>query len=86
MGGKEETKSIEVIEQKIVLFLDDELIATRADDGEVYVSVGHLSDGLGLDRQGQTQRIERNSVLLSGYRRGGNNDCWWFATSLSASC
>lgn len=70
MSDKIEIKLIEVVEQKVVLFLDDELIATRADDDEVYVSVGHLSDGLGLDRQGQTQRIERNSVLLSGYRRG----------------
>lgn len=64
------TTAIEVIEHKVVLFMDDELVAVRATDGEVYVSVGHLSDALALDRQGQTQRIHRNSVLLSGYRRG----------------
>ncbi|HSH05722.1 MAG TPA: phage antirepressor N-terminal domain-containing protein [Anaerolineae bacterium] len=64
---------IVINEQRIVLFLDDELIAVRAVDGDVYVSVGHLADALGLDRQGQTQRIERHTVLLSGYRRGEIN-------------
>lgn len=62
--------AIEVVEQKVVLFMDDELVAVRATDGEVYVSMAHLSDALALDRQGQTQRIQRSSVLLSGYHQG----------------
>jgi ferritin-like metal-binding protein YciE len=70
MDDQQEKTPMAIIEQKIVLFMDDELIAVRATDGEVYVSVRHLSDALALDPQGQTQRIERNSVLLSGYRRG----------------
>ena len=70
MSDKQQAVEIEAVDQKVVLFMDDELIAVRADDNEVYVSVGHLSDALELDRQGQTQRIERNSVLFSGYRRG----------------
>lgn len=70
MSNKQEAALVETTEQKIVHFMDDELIAIRATDGEVYVSIGHLSDALNLDRQGQTQRIGRNAVLLSGYRQG----------------
>lgn len=63
-------KLVQVAEQKTVLFLDDKLLAVRAVDSEVYVSLGHLCDALELDRQGQSQRIERSQVMLSGYRQG----------------
>lgn len=33
--------------------------------------MSHLSDALGLDRQGQTQRIQRQPVLFDGFRKGG---------------
>jgi hypothetical protein len=70
MSDKQEVAVVETTEQKVVLFMNDELLAVRATDGEVYVSISHLSDALSLDRQGQTQRIGRSSVLLSGYRQG----------------
>ncbi|HSH02316.1 MAG TPA: phage antirepressor N-terminal domain-containing protein [Anaerolineae bacterium] len=63
-------QSLATIEQKTVLFYDDELIAIRASDENVYVSVRHLCDVLGLNRRGQVQRIQRTTVLDRGYRRG----------------
>ncbi len=78
MGNPSEDAIIVAIEQKSVYFMDDELIAIRAEDGHVYVSISHLSDAIGLDRQGQSQRIGRQPILLDGFRRatietpGGN--------------
>jgi hypothetical protein len=71
MSAAEQDQTIVALEQKTVIFMDDELIAVRAEDGHVYVSVSHLSDALGLDRQGQTQRIQRQPVLFDGFRKGG---------------
>ncbi len=70
MSATEQENPIVAVEQKTVLFMDDELIAIRAEDGHVYVSIGHLADALNLDRQGQTQRIQRRPVLFDGFRRG----------------
>jgi ferritin-like metal-binding protein YciE len=56
-----------VIEQKIVAFYDDELMAIRAGDGHVYVSVRHLCQALAIDTQGQTRRIRRQAVLERGF-------------------
>jgi len=58
------------IEQKIVEFYDDELVAIRADDDRIYVSVRHLCDALGLDRRGQVRRIQRSEILEEGYKGG----------------
>lgn len=66
-----EEKSLVTVEQKAVEFYGDELIAIRADDGHVYVSVRHLCAALGLARQGQVRRIRDNTILAEGYR-GGN--------------
>jgi hypothetical protein len=63
-----EKQEIIVLEQKSVLFLSDELIAVRADDGQIYVSLRHLCEALGLNRQGQMQRIRRHIVLSEGYK------------------
>lgn len=54
-------------EQRTVDFYGDELIAVRAEDGHIYVSLRHLCDALGVDTQGQTRRIKRHAVLLKGY-------------------
>ncbi|MFQ5433319.1 MAG: phage antirepressor N-terminal domain-containing protein [Anaerolineae bacterium] len=65
--GSEDIRSLDVVEQKSVYFLNDELIAVRAVDQHVYVSVRHLCNALGLDRYGQVQRIRRQSVLDDGH-------------------
>jgi len=70
MTTEQKPKEIEPVEQKSVLFYEDELIGVRANDQQVYVSVRHLCDTLGLNQRGQAQRIERTPVLLRGYRTG----------------
>ena len=55
------------IEQKNVLFMEDDLIAVKADDGHIYVSIRHLCQALKLDRYGQIQRIRRQDVLEDGH-------------------
>ena len=63
-------KPIETIEQKTVLFYDDELVATRAGDGQIYVSVRHLCETLALDNRSQRRRIQNHAVLGAGYASG----------------
>lgn len=63
-------KSLTVVEQKEVTFYNDELIAVRATDGHIYVSVRHMCDALGLSRQAQVRRINRNEILVEGYKGG----------------
>lgn len=63
-----EKNSLVPIEQKTVLFYDDELIAIRGSDGHVYVSIGQLCDALGLDRASQARRIRNNDILVDGYK------------------
>src|SRR3990170_6338158 len=60
-------KSLKPIEQKQVVFYDDELTAIRADDGQIYVSVRHMCDALWLDIQSQTRRVRRHIVLNDGF-------------------
>jgi hypothetical protein len=63
-------KDLTPIEQKEVIFYEDELTAIRADDGQVYVSVRHMCDALGIQRpQRQTDRIKRDEVLNDGLQR-----------------
>lgn len=71
MSNHTDDAVILAVEQKTVYFMNDELIAIRAEDSQIYVSVSHLSDAIGLDRQGQTQRIRRQPILLDGFRRAG---------------
>lgn len=56
-------KNLQVIEQKTVVFYDDEIVAVRVKDGTVYVPVRPICDLLGLDWSGQRQRIVRDPVL-----------------------
>lgn len=63
-------KMLKTVEQKTVLFYDDELIAVRGDDGQVYVSLRHLCDSIGVARQPQVRRIQENHVLAKGYTGG----------------
>ncbi len=56
-----------VVEQREVDFYGDELIAVRAEDGQIYVSLRHLCEALGIDTQGQARRIKRQPVLDKGH-------------------
>lgn len=51
------------IEQKLVKFYNDEVIAVRADDGMVYVPIRPVCDNLGITLAGQRERINRDPVL-----------------------
>lgn len=62
---------LEVIEQKEVRFYEDELIAVRAADGQVFVAVSQMCQALGLDDRGQRRRIQNHRILSQGYARGG---------------
>ena len=42
------------------------LSAVRADDGRIYASIRHMCQALGIDDQGQRQRINRHHVLSRG--------------------
>lgn len=61
-------KSLTVVEQKEVEFYGDDVIAVRAEDERVYVSVRHICEALGIDVQAQTRRIERHTILSAGVR------------------
>ena len=63
-------KALTPVDQKTVEFYGDDLVAIRADDGRIYVSVRHMSEALGLDRGGQIRRIRRQSVLENGLFKG----------------
>ena len=59
-----------IVEQREILFYDDELTAVRASDGQIYVSVRQMCGVLGIKRpQRQTDRIKRNEVLQEGLQR-----------------
>ncbi len=60
-------RSLQVVEQRIVEFYEDQLVAIRANDGHIYVSLRHLCTALGIDIQAQTRRIRRQSVLERGF-------------------
>lgn len=59
---------IRAVDTRVVVFYDDELDAVRAEDGQIYVSIRKMCDALGLDSQGQTQRIRRHEILADGER------------------
>ena len=62
--------TITVIDQRGVDFYGDELMAVRAGDGHIYVSVRHLCDALGLNRAAQVRRIKRQEILADAYKGG----------------
>lgn len=59
--------SLVVLDQRGVDFYGDELTAVRASDGQIYVSVRHLCNALGLNQRPQVLRIQRNAILENGY-------------------
>lgn len=54
------------IEQKSVDFYGDELTAVRANDSRIYASLNQMCHALGLNARGQSQRIDRHTVLSRG--------------------
>lgn len=57
------------VEQKTVVFYDDELTAVKLENGEIYVPVARLCDNLGLSWPGQRERINRDEVLSDAMMR-----------------
>jgi len=49
--------------QRVVAFYDDELVGVQREDGLIYAPFNRLCDNLGLQRDGQAQRVRRHAVL-----------------------
>ncbi|MBK8129460.1 MAG: hypothetical protein IPK53_11360 [bacterium] len=62
----ENEKALVPVQQKEVEFYGDELTAVKVENGRVYVSIRHMCESLAIDTQGQTQRIDRHSILSEG--------------------
>ncbi|MFN2122619.1 MAG: phage antirepressor N-terminal domain-containing protein, partial [Candidatus Promineifilaceae bacterium] len=56
-------KTLQPVEQKTVLFYEDEITAVRMAGGEVLIPLRPIVEGLGLDWAAQTRRINRDPVL-----------------------
>ena len=59
-------KALATIEQRNVDFYGDELTAARGVDGQIYVSIRQMCESLGIDDNGQRQRMRRQPVLSEG--------------------
>jgi hypothetical protein len=55
-------------DQRIIPFEGDDLVAARTTQGVIYVSVAGLCSAIGLNTQGQTQRMRRTPTLARGLR------------------
>ena len=66
----DQTKTLTVVDQRTVLFYDDEVAAILAEDGKIYTPVRQMCDLLGLDRASQARRIQRHDILGDGYKGG----------------
>lgn len=56
-------KALEPVEQKAVLFYEDEITVVRLADGRVFIPVRPICDALGLDWSAQYRRINGDMVL-----------------------
>lgn len=57
-------RAIVPVEQKTILFYEDELTAVRTAEGRILVPVRPIVERLGLNWSGQYSRIQRDPVLL----------------------
>ena len=64
----EESKALVSVEQKEVIFYDDEIVAVRVKNGTIYVPVRPICTLLGVDWAGQRRRINRDAVLSEEMR------------------
>jgi len=62
--------SLQVIDQRMVTFYGDTLVAARAADGRIYVALNQMCDALGISRYSQRRRIGDHAVLNEGYVTG----------------
>ena len=60
------TNELTTTEQRDVDFYGDSLTAIKASDGQIYAPIGQMCRALGIDTQGQTQRIRRHKILSDG--------------------
>ncbi|MCA9938203.1 MAG: ORF6C domain-containing protein [Anaerolineales bacterium] len=56
-------KAIVPVEEKAVIFYDDQVVAVRLPNDEIFVPIRPICDAMGLNWSGQRQRIQRNPVL-----------------------
>jgi hypothetical protein len=59
----EDKGGAEVVEEKTIVFYEDELIAVKMEDGSIYVPVVRLCENLGISWPAQFERINRHNVL-----------------------
>jgi len=59
-------RAIQAVKQQDVSFYGDDLTAIQGSDGNIYTGLRQMCQSLGLDVQGQRQRINRHSVLNDG--------------------
>ena len=57
----------DVLEQRIVPFYGDELVAVQHPDSTIFVVFGRLCENLGLNRLAQVRRVQRHAVLEKGF-------------------
>lgn len=60
--------TLQPIEQKDVLFYDDEITAVRVAAGDIYIPVKPLCEMMGVSWTGQRRRINRDAVLSEAIR------------------
>ncbi len=54
------------LQQQIVPFYGDELVAVQQPNGTIFVLFSRLCENLGLERTSQTRRVQRHAVLSRG--------------------
>ena len=54
---------IDPLQQRIVPFYGDDLVAVQQPDGTIFVLFVRLCENLGLNQQAQARRIQRHAVL-----------------------
>jgi hypothetical protein len=59
----EDKGGAEVVEEKTIVFYEDELIAVKMEDGSIYVPVVRLCENLGISWPAQFERINRHNAL-----------------------
>lgn len=73
MGDEQDMRDIAIpqeqaIEQRPVVFMDDELTAARTTAGAIFITLPGMCRALGLDTRSQVHRIERSPALAKGLR------------------
>ena len=61
---------IQIVEQKLVTLYNDELLAVRTEDNQVYVSINQMCEALGIAAPMQRRRVREHEILAEGYAIG----------------